>query len=64
MKSYRSAIAAVLNETVNRPNHEVYPTKFIEWAEDICILISEIYECDYEQVSEDLQEALGILDKE
>lgn len=62
MKSYHNAISAAINSTVNMPNAEAYPAKFIVWAEDICILISEIYEKDYEQVCEDLQDALGLLD--
>lgn len=62
MKSYYQALdtATVL---VNMPNPETYPSKFIEWSEDICELLAEIYERDYDDVTVDLQERLGPLEE-
>lgn len=61
MKSYYKALdAATL--LVNMPNPQAYPSKFIEWSEDICELIAEIYNKDYGDVVEDLQERLGLLE--
>lgn len=57
MKSYWQALQAA-TELCNMPEPNSKPAKFIEWAEDICELISSIYEHDYDQVSEDLREKL------
>lgn len=62
MISYNNAVQAAAHETLNMPDYEVNPTKFIEWAEDICILLSKIYHVEYDQVCQDLQEALGFPD--
>lgn len=62
MLTYNAAIKTVVEATVNMPEPTRNPTKFIEWAEDICIVIAEIYEVEYEQVCEDLQELLGLVE--
>ena len=64
MKTYNEALQTAVDATVNMPNPETHPAKFIEWAEDICILISEIYAVDYEQVTEDLKEYIGLYEDE
>ena len=61
MKSYQSAIQTA-TELCNMPNPEKYPGDFIEWSEDICELIADIYDKDFETVVEDLQDKLGLLD--
>lgn len=61
--SYNGALKAA-TELIGMPNHEAYPSKFIQWAEDICQLLSEIYFIDFDQVTLDLQEKLGLLDDE
>jgi len=63
MKSYYQALDAAII-SINMPNPEVYPGKFIEWSEDICALIAEIYNKDYDNVVIDLQERLGLLEDE
>jgi hypothetical protein len=63
MKSYRSAISWAVHDSMNMPDPERYPTKFIEWGEDICGLIAEIYECAFEDVVEDLHKALEITEE-
>lgn len=63
IKSYYSALQAA-TELVNMPDPESSPAKFIKWSEDICQLISYIYEVDYDQVTIDLQEKLNLLDEE
>lgn len=60
MKSYHSALSAA-TELVNMPDPESKPARFIEWAEDICGLIAAIYERDFDTVTEDFQEKLGLL---
>ena len=60
MKTYNEALQTAVDATVNMPNPQVYPAKFIEWAEDLCILISEIYGVEYDQVTEDLKEYIGL----
>jgi hypothetical protein len=62
MKSYYQTINTIVQNTVNMPNPKVHPAKFIEWAEDICIVVSEIYDKDYDTVTDDLKEALGLLE--
>lgn len=63
MKSYYQALDAV-TVLVNMPNPEIYPGKFIEWSEDICELLADIYNKDYDDVVVDLQERLGLLGDE
>lgn len=60
MITYRSAISWAVHESLNMPNPELEPGKFILWSEDICGLIAAIYEKDFEDVVVDLQEELGI----
>ena len=60
MKSYQGAIRTA-SELCNMPSPRTYPTKFIEWSEDICELISHIYDVDFDTVAEDLQDKLGLL---
>ena len=60
MKSYHSALRAA-SELCNMPDPESSPSKFIAWAEDICELIGNIYDVDYERVCEDFQEKIGFL---
>lgn len=62
MISYTSAIRVAANDTISMPDPLREPGKFIVWAEDICILLSNIYGIAYDQVCEDLQEALGLLE--
>jgi hypothetical protein len=57
MKSYYQALTAA-SELCNMPEPMANPAKFIVWAEDICELISSIYERDYDQVSDDFREKL------
>lgn len=61
MKNYTQALDAALI-SVNMPNPNTYPSKFIEWSEDNCGLLAEIYNKDYNDVVVDLQERLGLLD--
>jgi hypothetical protein len=61
--SYYKALESAIG-LVNMPNPEASPSKFIEWSEDICQLLSEIYELDYDAVVLDLQDKLGLLDEE
>lgn len=63
MISYYQALATA-TALINMPNPEAHPGKFIEWSEDICELIADIYNKDYDDVVVDLQEHLGILDGE
>ena len=63
MKSYYSAISAA-TELCNMPHPETDPSKFIFWSEDICELLGSIYNVDYDQVVEDLQEKLGLLEED
>ena len=62
MKSYYQALDAA-TVLVNMPNPQTYPGKYIQWAEDICELIGSIYDRSFDQVSEDLSEALGLLEE-
>ena len=64
MRTYKNAISWAVHDSMNMPDPKKYPTKFIEWAEDICGVIAEIYEKDFETVVEDLQEELGLLDED
>lgn len=64
MKSYRSALSWAVHNSLNMPDPERNPTKFIEWSEDICGVIAEIYDKDFDTVVEDLQEQLGIAEDE
>jgi len=66
MKSYYSALTAA-TELVNMPDPESAPAKFIPWVEDICELLSGIYERDYDQVCDDLRDKLvdvGIIEQD
>lgn len=54
MKSYTSTIHYIAELA---PSLD-YPGKFIAWAEDICALISHIYELDYEEVTEHIYDAV------
>lgn len=60
MISYSDAIIIAASYTINMPEPSTEPTKFIVWAEDICILLSKIYDKGYDQVSADLVEYLGL----
>lgn len=62
MRSYREAINWAANNSLNMPNPDKFPGKFIEWSEDICGIIAEIYGKDFNNVVEDLQEVLGLLE--
>ncbi len=57
MKSYWQAIESA-TESGNMPDPMTRPGLFIPWAEYICQLIADIYDRDYDQVTEDLQEKL------
>lgn len=63
MKSYRKALNAAVS-LCNMPDPNLYPAKFMRWAEDICELLAEIYDRDYDQVTEDMQERLDLLDED
>ena len=63
MKSYYQAISQAC-QSGNMPFPDQYPGKFITWCEDICELISYIYDRDYDQVIKDIQEKLDILEDE
>lgn len=47
---------------VNMPDPQSKPAKFIEWSEDICGLLAYIYEKDFDTVTTDLQERMGLTD--
>lgn len=53
-KSYYSAIefAAALAPTLDKPG------AFIAWAEDICEILKFVYQKDYDEVTDDLTEAV------
>ena len=61
MKSYYQAINAA-TELGNMPDPSTNPGKFIYWGEDICALLADIYGRSYDEVTEDLSEALGLLE--
>ena len=62
MLSYYQAITTA-TELGNMPDPVAYPGKYIQWAEDICQLLSDIYAVRYEQVTQDMSEALGLLEE-
>lgn len=62
MKSYREALSWAVNESMNMPNPDAHPGKFIEWAEDICGIIGAIYDRDFDDVADDLREQLDLID--
>lgn len=54
MKSYHSVIDYLAELA---PDIELNPRKFISWAEDICDLLSNIYNKEYDDVTFDLYTA-------
>lgn len=66
MKSYYSALKSA-TELCNMPDPESSAkaaTEFIKWSEDICELLANIYERDYDSVVLDLQERLSLIEDE
>lgn len=56
MNLYRDALSFVANNSLNMPDPETSPGKFIAWAEDICQLLAYIYERNYDDVTKNLKE--------
>lgn len=54
-KSYQSVVNFLAERA---PIIEYNPGKVIEWAEPLCDLLVFIYSIDYDQVTEDLYEAV------
>lgn len=63
MKTYHQALNASVS-LCNMPDPNTHPGKFLLWAEYICELLAEIYDRSYEQVTEDMQDRLGLLNSE
>lgn len=57
MKPYWQAITSA-SELGNMPDPHSKPGAYIIWAEDICQLISDIYQRDYDEVCNDLRDEL------